>query len=72
MGKKRVVMTRQRVVEERVITTVTAPNDDAAIASAKHLVDGSVVDWRFSKTLEMSETSVEVKDLNPKKEDSNA
>lgn len=66
MGSIQVTLRRQRTVEEKIVTTVSASSPEDAAAACQHLVEGSVIDWKFARTVETSEPSVEMKEVNPK------
>lgn len=63
---KKVVVTRKRVIEEKAETTVSASDPADASAAALHLIDGQKLPWKYNRTLETSELSVEVREVKSK------
>ena len=64
----RVVLTRQRVIEEQVITKTTAPDKDEALAATQHLLDGGLLQWKYKRTVETSTPNVLVLEESKRKE----
>lgn len=50
----RVVLTRQRTIEEQVVTNTTTPNTDEALAVTTHLLEGGLLSWRYKRTVDTS------------------
>lgn len=60
---QKVTITRQRTIEEKAEATVEAADPADAVAAAKHLVSGNCIGWRYHRTIETSDESVEVKEV---------
>ncbi len=63
----KVTMIRNRTVEEKIVTIVSASDPRDAIAACQHLVDNHSLDWRYNKTLETGESSVKVEEVKSKR-----
>ena len=58
----RVVFKRKRTVEEKVEVNVDAAKPEDAVAAAEHMLQAGRLDWKYSKTVETTEPSVQVKE----------
>jgi hypothetical protein len=60
---QKVTLIRQRVVEEKVEATISTPDPADAVAVTHHLVEGQQLDWKYNRTLEVSDERVQVKEI---------
>lgn len=63
---QKVVLTRRRIIEEKVTVKVDAADPADASAAAQHLVDSGCEEWKYSRTVKTSEPCVEVKEESKK------
>lgn len=64
----RVVITRQRIVEEKCVIQADSSDVKDAIAASKHLIDGGVVEWQYNRTIDVTKPEVEISEIKSKKE----
>lgn len=58
----RVTLTRTRKIEEKVIADVNASNPADAVSAALHLLNGNQIDWKYSKTIEVGQQVITIKE----------
>lgn len=63
---QKVTLTRKRVIEEKVEATISVADPGDAVAVCHHLLEGEQLDWKYSRTLELSQESVNVKEVKSK------